>query len=585
MVVLLITTALVQLIYIDSLKINLESLIVKDYKDSQVFANGFNYTMHRTYGFLEDFPRLIPDDLEYLYYIKSDTLENTNSKIYTKEFFASHKDAFFAFENGVITFGESTNPSIKYIYPADENITVYIAFTKEYMEQQQLKWDSGRTKLMPIVATLIICILTSFILIIYLIIVTGRKPQDEELHLTSVDKIYSEILVLGFFPLLAYWFAAMGRLSYYTVSISQKLSTAQIYNMILAGSLTAIVTAICGVLLLSIVRKIKGRILLKHSIIYTICHFISNFIKSLFDGSRFNKYPLTKSLYQRQIIFIVASAILVFLTFLFLIVPPLMILPPLLEGLVIYWYIKYNNTTFEEINKGFNESLEEQMKAERMKIDLVTNVSHDLKTPLTSIISYVDLLSKEDDLSETARDYVNILTEKSNRLKNIVADLFDLAKSTSGNINMEFETIDIKRLIEQTLGDMEDDIEKSGLQIKTKFPEEPVNIVSDGKKLYRVFQNLLDNALKYSLNGTRIFVELEELNGRAVATVKNTAGYEMDFNSVEILQRFNRGDQSRTTEGSGLGLSIAESFAKVCGGDFKVDIDGDMFKVIISFRH
>jgi signal transduction histidine kinase len=130
---------------------------------------------------------------------------------------------------------------------------------------------------------------------------------------------------------------------------------------------------------------------------------------------------------------------------------------------------------------------------------------------------------------------------------------------------------------------MEDDIEKSGLQIKTKFPENPVNIVSDGKKLYRVFQNILDNALKYSLKGTRIYVELEEQNGKAIATVKNTADYEMDFTANEILQRFNRGDQSRTTEGSGLGLSIAESFTKVCGGDFKVDIDGDMFKVIITF--
>jgi signal transduction histidine kinase len=141
----------------------------------------------------------------------------------------------------------------------------------------------------------------------------------------------------------------------------------------------------------------------------------------------------------------------------------------------------------------------------------------------------------------------------------------------------------MKRLIEQTLGDMEDDIEKSGLQIKTKFPEQPVNIEADGKKLYRVFQNIIGNALKYSLQGTRIYVEVEDDNGKAIATVKNTAGYEMNFTAEEILQRFNRGDESRTTEGSGLGLSIAESFTKVCGGDFQVEIDGDMFKVIISF--
>jgi len=265
-------------------------------------------------------------------------------------------------------------------------------------------------------------------------------------------------------------------------------------------------------------------------------------------------------------------------------IPPLMVIPPIIEIGIIYWYVKYNNKTYEEINKGFDESLKEQMKSERMKVELITNVSHDLKTPLTSIISYVDLLSKEDNLTETARDYVNILAEKSYRLKNIVSDLFDLAKSTSGDINLDFERLDLKKLIEQTLGNMEDDIERSGLQIKTRLPEEPLYIMSDGKKLYRVFQNLIDNALKYSLKGTRIYIDLEEIEGKAVASIKNIAGYEMDFTAEEILHRFNRGDKARTTDGSGLGLSIAESFTKVCGGDFKLDIDGDLFKVVLKFN-
>ena len=262
---------------------------------------------------------------------------------------------------------------------------------------------------------------------------------------------------------------------------------------------------------------------------------------------------------------------------------PFVLLFPLFEIVLIYWYVKYNNETYEEINKGFDQSLEEQMKSERMKLELITNVSHDLKTPLTSIISYVDLLSKEEDLTDSSRDYVKILGDKSNRLKNILSDLFDLAKSTSGDINLELETLDMKRLIEQTIGDMQDNIEKSGHQIKLNIGEKPLNIYSDGKKMYRVFQNVIDNALKYSLAGTRIFVELEELNGKGIATIKNTSNYEMDFTSEEVLERFSRGDRARTTEGSGLGLSIAESFTNVCGGDFQIDIDGDVFKVIISF--
>ncbi len=275
------------------------------------------------------------------------------------------------------------------------------------------------------------------------------------------------------------------------------------------------------------------------------------------------------------IFIVLISGILIFI--------PLIFIPLVLEIVLIYWYVKYNNKTYDEINKGFNESLEEQMKSERMKIELVTNVSHDLKTPLTSIISYVDLLSKEENLSETARDYIKVLSEKSDRLKNIVSDLFDLAKSNSGDINLHLETIDMKTLIEQILGDIEDDIERAGNKIKLKLPESSIEIVADSNRLYRVIQNVLDNALKYALNGTRIFIEMEKREGRGIVTIKNTSSYEIDFTAEEILQRFNRGDKARTADGSGLGLSIAESFTNVSGGSFKVDIDGDTFKVIISF--
>jgi signal transduction histidine kinase len=339
---------------------------------------------------------------------------------------------------------------------------------------------------------------------------------------------------------------------------------------------------LCLAVFLSMVRKIKAKKLLKHSLIFTICYKIFDFFRSLFDGRKFERYPLTKSLFYRQMLFIVLSFVLVILTML-LIRTPIFIVPFLLEAVLIYWFIKGSRKTYDDINKGFNESLEDQMRAERMKIALVTNVSHDLKTPLTSIISYVDLISKEDSLSDTVRDYVSILTEKSNRLKQIVSDLFELAKSTSGDIEINLEKIDLKKLIEQTLADMDDKIQMSQLQFKVKMPDDAVNILSDGKKLYRVFLNVIDNALKYSHQGTRVYVNLEIIDKEAVATVVNTAGYEMDFTEEEILQRFNRGDKARTTEGSGLGLSIAESFTGVCGGKFNIKIDGDQFKVIIKF--
>lgn len=236
----------------------------------------------------------------------------------------------------------------------------------------------------------------------------------------------------------------------------------------------------------------------------------------------------------------------------------------------------------DNIDSGMKKSIEEQVKSERMKIELVTNVSHDLKTPLTSIISYVDLLSKTE-LSDEAADYVKIISAKAERLKNIVSDLFDIAKANSGNSSVELENLDLCKLIVQTLADMDDRVNASGMTIKTRLPSVPVIIRSDGKKLYRVFQNLIDNALKYSLKGTRIFIEAEITDGLVKASVKNTSAYELDFTADEIKERFTRGDKSRSTEGSGLGLSIAESFTAVCGGSFNVVIDGDQFRTEVVF--
>lgn len=235
------------------------------------------------------------------------------------------------------------------------------------------------------------------------------------------------------------------------------------------------------------------------------------------------------------------------------------------------------------IADGFDKAVQGAVKAEKMKSELITNVSHDLKTPLTSIIGYVDLLEGTDNLPDEARDYVAVIKKKSERLKNIISDLFDLSKSTSGNAELEMEKLDMKKLMEQTLADMSDAIESSGRSIRQTLSEKPVMITGDGKKLYRVFQNIIDNALKYSLENTRIFVTLREKDGRAIAEIKNTSAYELDFSETEITERFTRGDRSRATEGSGLGLSIARSFTNACNGDFRVILDGDQFKVIIEF--
>lgn len=235
------------------------------------------------------------------------------------------------------------------------------------------------------------------------------------------------------------------------------------------------------------------------------------------------------------------------------------------------------------IQEGMSIAVAEKVKSERMKVDLITNVSHDLKTPLTSIISYVDLISKEEGLPPHVKDYASVLAQKSARLQNLIQDLFDLSKANSDNIALEVEKIDLARLINQTRADLDEPISSSGLTFRLNIPEEPVYIFSDGKKLYRVWENLISNTLKYSMPGSRVFIDLSNDEKIARAVIKNTANYEMTFSGEDIVQRFVRGDQSRSTEGSGLGLSIAQSFTQICGGQFSVYIDGDLFKVELVF--
>lgn len=233
------------------------------------------------------------------------------------------------------------------------------------------------------------------------------------------------------------------------------------------------------------------------------------------------------------------------------------------------------------LSNGMEEAVERRISSEKMKVELITNVSHDLKTPLTSIISYVNLL-KEEEMSDTASAYVKILEDKSYQLKNIVSDVFDIAKANSGQ-DIEIETIDGIMLINQVLADMNDTIVRSGKIVKTDIKPDTFFIRGDGKKLYRALQNLIDNALKYSMEGTRIYISSGVSDEKLKMVIKNIASYEMEFTGADIVERFVRGDESRTTEGSGLGLSIAKSFIEVSGGSMNVEVDGDVFCVTVEF--
>ncbi len=239
----------------------------------------------------------------------------------------------------------------------------------------------------------------------------------------------------------------------------------------------------------------------------------------------------------------------------------------------------------EDINSigcGLNESVAQKIKAERMKTELITNVSHDLKTPLTSIISYTQLLSDMQNLPDEAKDYVGIISKKAQRLKNLTQDLFDISKVQSGNEVINTEKLDISLLVSQSLGEHNGEIEKSNLEFCTDLQSELfVNV--DGRKMSRVVDNLISNILKYSLDGTRVYVSSRENSGKVYVEFKNISASPMNFSTAEITERFVRGDASRTKEGNGLGLAIAKEYTHACGGRFMIFTDGDLFKAVLEF--
>lgn len=237
---------------------------------------------------------------------------------------------------------------------------------------------------------------------------------------------------------------------------------------------------------------------------------------------------------------------------------------------------------FNNIGSNLDLAIEDAVKSERLKTELITNVSHDLKTPLTSILNYSDLLSKEDNSREEAREYAKIINEKSNKLRVLIEDLFEVSKATSNNIELDRQELDFNSLVAQSIGEWEDKIKENNIEIISNLPEEKVMLNIDGQKFSRVLDNLFSNISKYALENSRVYVDLRD-EGGVKLTIKNISKYPLNISADELMERFTRGEKSRTTSGSGLGLSIASSFVRAHGASFDIDIDGDLFKVTIEF--
>lgn len=467
-----------------------------------------------------------------------------------------------------------------------ENVrAVYVSYNDKVLNIARKEWNLARDHYLMIKLKLLDCIGVLFLIFLLLVLGSGRKPNSDEKFEFFFDAIFIEFKLCSILPAIL----ALDNV----IPMNLYEPNNSLYRAGLISVSVTVVASFCLMVMMSIIRNLKSDNYRKRFLIYCISMVIVRIVKFLLDFFRviFSSKPADAQNTNRKLrkyfnLYIVLSALLMLLAFFLSLamgIYELWLLVLFIEVVVTALFsVKIKNSLFL-LNQEFEERVKEASKSEKMKTELITNVSHDLKTPLTSIIGYIDLLGKED-LDEVSRDYVRILEQKSNKLKDIIEDLFALSKSESGSMDVDLQVIDLKKLIHQTLATMDDKILSSGLHIKTSLPDTELYIKSDGRKLYRVLQNLIDNALKYSLHGTRIFISLQaSVDNKARFQIKNTSSYEMNFSKEEITGRFVRGDKSRSNDGSGLGLAIVESFTNTLGGKFDLTIDGDLFIVDLEF--
>lgn len=447
---------------------------------------------------------------------------------------------------------------------------------------------------------------------IYIITSIGHKKGEEGIYLNTLDNIPLEIvgtissILLGIEG--AFLFAGMNVGIDYT-SISSRMIDTIISLCFVLGMAIYITLAITGV---TIVRRIKAKVFWKNTLIYKFAKWVKRSTRDI----------LTDINTTGKLIVIFGAFYIIQLVLTIKLITD--------GGIYLFWLIAVWGVTLKmlidrmnktkkikekiknmydgnkdsvplneedyrgelkevahqlnDISGGLTNAIEEAMKSERLKTELITNVSHDIKTPLTSIINYVDLMKQENIENEKVKEYLEILDNKSQRLKKLTEDLVEASKASSGNIKLNIEKLNVKELIKQVRGEFEDKFEQKGLEIIETLPEDEVYIEADSRYMFRVMENMYVNISKYALENSRVYVDVKKEKDIVKIELKNISKDKLNISVDELMQRFVRGDSSRTTEGSGLGISIANSLTKLQKGEFDIYLDGDLFKVVIEFK-
>ncbi len=492
------------------------------------------------------------------------------------------------------------------LWPADD-MTLIIGIDTELSAEDDI-YEASREyeQLHPWIKICIFCGLVSLmgwiISLVYLTLATGRRTEEEKIHLNPIDKIKTEILVAAFIFMMVE-----------LVILITKVNSEEwaVYGIIVAsGTVSLVIDGLFLIFYLSMVRRMKAEMLWETS----VACWLERGIRKVFARQKTTVRVLLLFAGHMAVCFVLAVGAFYYQSMTALVVLLLfsagecyMILRKAVEQYQIRQGVekirdgalsgkidieqlhgeeKSLAEAINNIGEGLLHAVDDSTKNERMKADLITNVSHDIKTPLTSIINYVNLMKLEKIDNERVQGYIKILDEKSQRLKQLTADLVEASKISSGNVKLDMQVIDLVELVYQTSGEFNEKFEQKELTIVTKLPKTAVLIRADGRQLYRVIENLYNNVAKYALEKTRVYVDIAYVEEKVVFSIKNVSEHSLareNSNAGDLTERFIRGDSSRTTEGSGLGLSIAKSLTVLMGGVFDIKVDGDLFKASITF--
>lgn len=525
-----------------------------------------------------------------LYYASNGVNEFTNSEKLNKAQFKSYPAymIFDGYKQEMYPKEMETNHNLNLItgeineHLSKDNV-VYIAFTDDVLHANEKAWQENKVQVTNDLYRALGLLAGFIFTFIYFLFVSGRNSfEDKNVHMHPVDRLFVDVNMVLCIVLIGLWIFLVDVVGYPNISM-------WIYQI------TIPITAVVFVLILSLVRHVKNRTSFKHSLIYQLINAIIQFVRNVYDSG---------SVGIKTVLIVVGYPLLIAATFFMF---------PVTIGIAAWFTLKkvrsfqviqdgvekikdgdiYHHIDMtgkgefaklaENVNSitdGLKNAMDSELKSERLKTELITNVSHDLRTPLTSIITYVDLLKREKDPSKI-EEYTKVLDQKSKRLKVLTDDLFDAAKASSGNIPVQVEQIDIASLIIQGLGEVSDKIEAQGLEFRFNQPEDKTYIIADGKLLWRAIENIISNIFKYALKGSRVYINIEDVGDEVLLTFKNISAYELNISADELMERFKRGDESRSSQGSGLGLSIAKSLVDIQNGKFMIQIDGDLFKSII----